>query len=147
MSITINGSGTISGISAGGLPDGSVTTDDIVSLVASKLTGALPALDGSALTNLSASGVSSSSYATPYGYVVFDDGLIINWFYGYVGTSNFSVTWAQSYPTTFIGSWASMGNNTSTSNAYMDYIQTQNNSGATIGNAVGGYAQVISIGY
>jgi len=29
MAITINGSGTITGISAGGLPDGSVTSDDI----------------------------------------------------------------------------------------------------------------------
>jgi hypothetical protein len=31
MAITINGSGTISGISAGGLPDGSVTADDLAS--------------------------------------------------------------------------------------------------------------------
>ena len=31
MAITINGSGTITGISAGGLPDGSVTADDIES--------------------------------------------------------------------------------------------------------------------
>ena len=29
MAITINGSGTITGISAGGLPDGSVTADDL----------------------------------------------------------------------------------------------------------------------
>lgn len=29
MPITLNGSGTISGISAGGLPDGVITTDDI----------------------------------------------------------------------------------------------------------------------
>ena len=31
MAITINGSGSISGISAGGLPDGVVTTDDLAS--------------------------------------------------------------------------------------------------------------------
>ena len=31
MAITINGSGTITGISAGGLPDGSITADDIAS--------------------------------------------------------------------------------------------------------------------
>ena len=29
MAITIDGSGTITGISAGGLPDGSVTADDL----------------------------------------------------------------------------------------------------------------------
>jgi hypothetical protein len=29
MPITINGSGTVTGLSAGGLPDGSITTDDI----------------------------------------------------------------------------------------------------------------------
>ena len=34
MAITINGSGTITGISAGGLPDGSVTAADIASLPA-----------------------------------------------------------------------------------------------------------------
>ena len=32
MAITINGSGTITGVSAGGLPDGCVTADDIASL-------------------------------------------------------------------------------------------------------------------
>jgi hypothetical protein len=64
MAITINGSGTITGVSAGGLPDGSVTTDDIASAAvtdakiasgvsSSKLSGALPALDGSALTGIS----------------------------------------------------------------------------------------------
>ena len=31
MAITINGSGTITGVSAGGLPDGSVTADDLAS--------------------------------------------------------------------------------------------------------------------
>ena len=33
MSITINGSGTIGGLSAGGLPDGSITTADLNSAV------------------------------------------------------------------------------------------------------------------
>jgi hypothetical protein len=32
MSITINGSGTVTGISAGGLPDACITTDDIAAL-------------------------------------------------------------------------------------------------------------------
>lgn len=42
MPITINGSGTITGISAGGLPDGSITTADIAdaNITAAKLSGA-----------------------------------------------------------------------------------------------------------
>ena len=42
MPITINGSGTITGISAGGLPDGSITTADIAdaNITAAKLDGA-----------------------------------------------------------------------------------------------------------
>jgi hypothetical protein len=41
MPITINGSGTVTGISAGGLPDGVITTDDIAAGAATtaKLTG------------------------------------------------------------------------------------------------------------
>ena len=51
MAITINGSGTIGGVSVGGLPDGSVDNDTLASGIASsKLTGALPAVDGSSLT-------------------------------------------------------------------------------------------------
>jgi len=33
MAITINGSGTVTGISVGGLPDGVITTDDLASTV------------------------------------------------------------------------------------------------------------------
>ena len=47
MAITINGSGSISGISAGGLPDGVVTTDDLAStLDLSGKTVTLPAGTG-----------------------------------------------------------------------------------------------------
>ena len=44
MAITINGSGTITGISAGGLPDASITSDDIAAgaVTAAKI-GSLPA--------------------------------------------------------------------------------------------------------
>lgn len=62
MAITLNGgTGVITGISVGGLPDGSVTNDDlagsiadgkITGLTASKLTGALPAISGASLTSL-----------------------------------------------------------------------------------------------
>ena len=53
MAIVINGSGTITGISAGGLPDSCVTDADIAGMAASKLTGALAAISGAALTGLS----------------------------------------------------------------------------------------------
>ena len=50
MAITINGSGTITGISAGGLPDGSVTAADLAE------TYLTPTGDGSQLTNLPGGG-------------------------------------------------------------------------------------------
>jgi hypothetical protein len=59
MAITINGGGSITGISAGGLPDDSVTTDDIAddAVTAAKLadTYLTPTGDGSQLTGISGS--------------------------------------------------------------------------------------------
>ena len=53
MAIVINGSGTITGLSVGGLPDGTVDNDTIASGVASsKLTGDLPAISAASLTNV-----------------------------------------------------------------------------------------------
>ena len=53
MAIVINGSGTVTGLSVGGLPDGTVDNDTIASGVASsKLTGALPAISGASLTGI-----------------------------------------------------------------------------------------------
>ena len=37
MPVTINGNGTITGISAGGLPDGCITADDLASGAGGKL--------------------------------------------------------------------------------------------------------------
>ena len=48
MAITINGSGTITGISAGGLPDGSVTAADLASSLD---------LSGKTITNMNPSGI------------------------------------------------------------------------------------------
>ena len=76
MAIVINGSGTVTGLAVGGLPDGTVdagtlatnsvdsaelidgAVDDshMAAMAASKLTGALPAIDGASLTNLSTVG-------------------------------------------------------------------------------------------
>lgn len=109
MTIVINGSGTITGVSAGGLPDDSITTADIAdsavtdakitALTSSKLTGNLPALNASALTNLAAAqlsgtlpaidgsnltGISAGLTASAYtgntnGYITLSNGLIIQW--------------------------------------------------------------------
>ena len=54
MPITINGDGSITGLSAGGLPAGSVTDATIAGMASSKLTGALPAISGASLTGLTA---------------------------------------------------------------------------------------------
>ena len=54
MPVTINGDGSITGLSAGGLPAGSVTDATISGMAASKLTGALPAISGASLTGLTA---------------------------------------------------------------------------------------------
>ena len=62
MATQINGNGTITGISVGGLPDGSVDADTLATnavtdakisgMAASKLTGALPAISGANLTGI-----------------------------------------------------------------------------------------------
>ena len=67
MPVTINGDGSITGLSVGGLPNGSVNADTIAAnavtdakisaLSASKLTGALPSISGAALTGMSAGGI------------------------------------------------------------------------------------------
>ena len=77
MAIVINGSGTVTGLAVGGLPDGTVdagtlatnsvdsaelidgAVDDshMAAMAASKLTGALPAISGAALTGISSGGV------------------------------------------------------------------------------------------
>jgi len=54
MPISINGqTGVITGLTAGGLPDGCILDADINGMTASKLTGALPAISGASLTGLS----------------------------------------------------------------------------------------------
>ena len=56
MAIVINGSGTVTGLAVGGLPDGTVDNDTVASgLASSKLTGALPAISGASLTGLNSS--------------------------------------------------------------------------------------------
>jgi len=54
MPVTINGDGSITGISAGGLPAGSVTDATIAGMASSKLSGALPSISGANLTGISA---------------------------------------------------------------------------------------------
>ena len=52
MSISINGNG----ITSANIADGAITNADIADVAASKLTGALPAISGAALTNLPGGG-------------------------------------------------------------------------------------------
>jgi hypothetical protein len=52
MAITISGSG----ITSANIADGTIVNADVADVAASKLTGALPAIDGSALTNLPGGG-------------------------------------------------------------------------------------------
>ena len=52
MAITISGSG----ITSANIADGTIVNADIADVAASKLTGALPAIDGSALTGMPAGG-------------------------------------------------------------------------------------------
>ena len=83
MAVIINGSGTVTGISVGGLPDGSVDADtlaansvtaakivdgtivdaEVTALAASKLTGALPAISAANLTDIAH--VATSAPGTP----------------------------------------------------------------------------------
>ncbi len=51
MAITINGSG----ITSSEIADGTIVNADVNDVAASKLTGALPAIDGASLTNLPSS--------------------------------------------------------------------------------------------
>ena len=61
MAIVINGSGTVTGLSVGGLPDGTVDNDTVASgLASSKLTGALPAISGASLTNIPAANITGT---------------------------------------------------------------------------------------
>ena len=53
MALVLNGSG----ITSANIADGTIVNADVADVAASKLTGALPAIDGSALTNLPASGL------------------------------------------------------------------------------------------
>lgn len=59
MAITINGSGTITGVSAGGLPDGIITADELASGVGGKV---LQVVTSSTTTNSSSN--SSTAYDT-----------------------------------------------------------------------------------
>ena len=70
MAITINGSGTITGISAGGLPDGSVTAADIESsLDLSAKTLTLPAGTGGKVLQVVQTTYASTSTTTSTSYV------------------------------------------------------------------------------
>ena len=68
MPVTINGDGSITGLSAGGLPAGTVTDATITGMAASKLTGNLPAISGASLTGLSAGVTQADQWRLSNGY-------------------------------------------------------------------------------
>jgi hypothetical protein len=71
MPISIVGDGSITGLTAGGLPDGSVVDLDLATgISSSKLTGALPAISGASLTNLPAGGVAGITTASSSGTAI-----------------------------------------------------------------------------
>ena len=70
MPITINGNGSITGLSVGGLPNGTVTDATIAGMAASKLTGALPAISGANLTGISAGITEADQWRITQGYNV-----------------------------------------------------------------------------
>ena len=63
MAITINGSGTITGITAGGLPDGVITADDLAS-------DAKPIGVGQSWTDVTGSRVASTTYTNSTGKTI-----------------------------------------------------------------------------
>ena len=64
MAITINGSGTITGVSAGGLPDGIITADDLASGVGGKVLQVVQTTYSSTSTTTSTSYVDTGHSAT-----------------------------------------------------------------------------------
>jgi len=70
MAVVINGSGTVTGLAVGGLPDGTVDSDtiatgtivdaDVANVAASKLTGALPAISAANLTGIPAANITGT---------------------------------------------------------------------------------------
>ena len=100
MPITIAGSGTITGISAGGLPDGVITTDDIAAgaVTTAKITGG-PAFSAYATSNQS---ISDSAFTKiTFGTEEFDTASCfassrftpnIAGYYQFVGCINLAVT-------------------------------------------------------
>ena len=78
MAIAINGSGTITGLANGGLPDGCILDADINGMAASKLTGALPAISGANLTGTGITEVDEWRFTSNFSRSSTDD-ITSNW--------------------------------------------------------------------
>ncbi len=113
------------------LPDADgALLNDASSLDASNLTGALPAIDGSALTNLPPAYTALSKAQT--GYITLSGGLIIQWGKsGYLGTGGASsVTFATTFPNA-CSSVAMSPDSASTSNSFSWTSGAPSTSGVT----------------
>jgi len=93
MPLTLNGTGTIGGLTAGGLPDASVTADDI----ASNAVTTAKVNDGAiAFAKLLSTDWTSSHGLA--GYQKLPSGLIIQWGSSNANTSGVSVTFPLAFP-------------------------------------------------
>ena len=156
MPIVINGSGSITGISAGGLPDGCVLDADINGMAASKLTGALPAISGASLTGISAGITMSDTWYVNAGLDPQSGANVItqNWTRntstnnGRIGSAMTQSSGIYTFPSTGIYHILIEGSfwkNDSTSFNYLGfYIQTTENN-STYTTAAGNYQALPSL--
>ena len=129
------------------LPDGAgEILTDASSLPAANLTGTLPAIDGSALTGIDAGEITSSSYSAS-GYVVMDDGLIIQWVNISASAADTTITFPMTFPNACRTVHATSNYTSFTSSSYIDYIRSVTTTGCIVENAVAGNLMVTAIGY
>ena len=154
MAIVINGSGTITGISAGGLPDGCIVDADINGMAASKLSGALPAISGASLTGLS-SGITMADQwriTSNFSFATGVNVLNANWErvdtdgYGQLGTGMTESSGVFTFPSTgiyFVNFFTThrQVNGNSMYNGIQFHVTTDNSSYIQLANAYDSVAQ------
>ena len=116
MAITVNGSGTITGVSVGGLPDGIVDTD---MLAADAVTDAKQNLSGAAKAWVNFNGIGTVAIRDNFNVSSITDN----------GTGNYTVNFTNSMGDTNYATIGSLGGDSTMSNVYS--INTQAGSKAT----------------
>jgi hypothetical protein len=98
MPISINGTGTITGISAGGLPDDCITTADIAGSAVTTAKVNNEAISFAKLLSTDWTSLQAAGNGTA-GYQKLPSGLIIQWGSANATTAGASVTFAIAFPT------------------------------------------------